>query len=68
MSCSISFVILEVICSNITYGAIIYTDGVEIWRKGIRNSNFVLDHVLTVLGFSGFENIDWECVRSIPKT
>jgi len=42
-----------------------YTDGVEYWRKGVRDGKFVLDHVLGGLGFYGPENIDWENVWSI---
>jgi hypothetical protein len=42
-----------------------YTDGVGTWRKGVRDTYFILDKTLTPLGFSGTENIDWENVRQM---
>jgi len=36
-----------------------YTDGVEIWRKGARDGEMVIDKTITATGFSGTENIDW---------
>lgn len=44
---------------------VVYTDGVATWRKGVRDTYFVLDKTLTLLGFNGDENIDWENVRQI---
>lgn len=42
-----------------------YDDGVDYWRKGVRNSTYVVDRVLTETGFSGDIDIDWENVFSI---
>jgi hypothetical protein len=42
-----------------------YTDGIEIWRKGVRNGLYVIDHALTSIGFAGYENSDWENIWSI---
>lgn len=36
-----------------------YTDGEEIWRKGARSGEMVIDKALTATGFDGIENIDW---------
>jgi uncharacterized protein (TIGR02145 family) len=44
---------------------VVFTDGTATWRKGVRYSYFVLDKALTVLGFSGDEDIDWENVREL---
>lgn len=44
---------------------IYYTDGSTIWRKGVRNSEYVIDKTLTGTGFNGIENTDWENVWSI---
>lgn len=46
---------------------LVYTDGTGIWRKGVRDANFVFDHTLTPLGFSGEVDTDWENVFKIPK-
>jgi hypothetical protein len=45
-------------------GLVIFTDGISIWRKGVRNLEFVLDKATTPLGFAGVENTDWVNVRS----
>ncbi len=34
------------------------------WRMGVRSFHYVLDRVITSLGFSGFVDIDWEQVES----
>lgn len=44
---------------------IYYDDGVEYWRKGVRDGSYVIDHALTLTGFGGLENTDWENVWSI---
>lgn len=44
---------------------IYYTDGTYYWRKGVRNSEYVIDKTLTATGFNGSEGIDWENVWSI---
>lgn len=36
-----------------------YTDGVDIFRDGVRATFFVKDKVLTPTGFAGVENTDW---------
>lgn len=40
----------------------IYTDGVEIFRDGVRNGAFVIDVVIGPLGFGvgAVEGVDWE--------
>ncbi len=38
----------------------ILTDGVGKFRKGVREGVFVIDKTLTVIGFTGIENTDWE--------
>lgn len=45
----------------------IYYDesGITLWRKGVRNGYWVLDKALTLTGFNGIEDIDWENVRSV---
>lgn len=42
-----------------------FSDGTEIWRKGVRDTYFVLDKALTILGFNGAEDTDWENVVKI---
>ena len=42
-----------------------YTDGVTLIRKGVRDSAFVVDIALTPTGFSGDEDTDWICIRTI---
>lgn len=42
---------------------VIFTDGISIWRKGVRDESFVLDRTLTPNGFAGTEDIDWENIR-----
>jgi hypothetical protein len=37
-----------------------YTDGVNIFRDGSRAGTWVTDHTLTLTGFAGAENTDWE--------
>jgi len=49
--------------SDIQY--IYYDDGTEYWRKGVRGGAYVIDHALTLGGFEGDENINWENVWSI---
>jgi hypothetical protein len=44
---------------------VIYTDGVTIYRDGVRNGAYVIDVTLTVTGFAGVENVDWENVYEI---
>lgn len=39
---------------------VIYTDGVATWRDGVRSGRFVIDVTLTVTGFAGTEDLDWE--------
>lgn len=36
-----------------------YTDGIDIFRDGVRDGKWVIDVALTVLGFSGVEDTDW---------
>ena len=44
---------------------LLYTDGLEIYRKGVRDYSFVIDKALTLYGFSGIEGIDWENVEIV---
>lgn len=44
---------------------IYYTDGTYYWRKGVRDSKYVIDKTLTVTGFNGTEGVDWENVWSL---
>ena len=37
-----------------------YTDGNDTFRDGVRNGSYVIDKTLTLTGFSGTENVDWE--------
>lgn len=39
-----------------------YSDGVTIYRDGVRAGGYVIDKALTTLGFDGSEGIDWENV------
>ena len=39
-----------------------YSDGISIFRKGVRDTSFVIDIALTELGFDGDENTDWQNV------
>jgi len=41
------------------------TDSTIYLRKGIRNSNFVVDIALSPTSFSGVEDIDWETLKMI---
>ena len=41
-----------------------YTDGVDTFRDGVRSGKWVIDVELSVPGFAGTENIDWENVIS----
>jgi hypothetical protein len=36
----------------------IYTDGVDIFRDGVRDGKYVIDVAVTVLGFAGTESLD----------
>lgn len=47
------------------YEFVEYGDDTSLWRRGVRNDRFVLDHALTATGFSGEENIDWENVKLV---
>lgn len=40
----------------------IYTDGVDIYRQGVRGGSFVTDKTITPIGFDGTEDVDWEFV------
>jgi hypothetical protein len=39
---------------------VVYTDGSVKYRDGVRAGKYVIDKALTVTGFEGIENIDWE--------
>jgi hypothetical protein len=41
------------------------TDGVAIYRFGVRGGSYVVDKALTVLGFLGFEDIDWQNLKDL---
>ena len=41
-----------------------YTDGVDTFRDGSRDTAYVIDKELTVTGFDGVEDLDWEEIES----
>jgi len=41
-----------------------YSAGAYQYREGIRNDYYVIDKVITALGFSGVENTDWTNIFS----
>lgn len=51
-----------------TVGYIILTDGIDIFRKGIRDDSFMLDKAITPTGFSGTEDVDWVNIWEIEYT
>lgn len=67
MSVSLNYIGLrvDVLTDDSVVQYIYYDDGVEYWRKGVRDGIYVIDHVLGGLGFYGPENQDWENVWSI---
>ena len=42
-----------------------YSDGISIFRQGIRNGLFVVDTIDTALGWAGAENTDWHNIHSM---
>jgi uncharacterized protein (TIGR02145 family) len=44
---------------------VIFVDASGSYRKGVRNGSFVIDKALTVTGFAGAENTDWENIDNI---
>jgi len=44
------------------------TDGTVIFRFGVRSDAYVVDRTLTVTGFSGTEDIDWENLKELTLT
>lgn len=42
-----------------------YYDGITEWRKGVRDGCFVWDRAITLTGFDGIEDTDWENVRML---
>lgn len=44
---------------------VIYYDGITLWRKGVRDGCFVWDRAITLTGFDGVEDTDWENVRML---
>lgn len=42
-----------------------YYDGITEWRKGVRDGYFVWDRAITLTGFDGIEDTDWENVRML---
>lgn len=44
---------------------LLYTDGVTLIRKGVRNYSFVVDIALTGTGFNGTEGVDWENIQIV---
>ena len=44
---------------------VIYYDGITEWRKGVRDGCFVWDRAITLTGFDGVEDTDWENVRML---
>lgn len=37
-----------------------YTDGINTVRDGVRDGEYVLDYIITPLGFAGTKGIDWD--------
>ena len=46
-------------------GYVELTDGTTTIRKGVRDGKFVIDIALTVTGFEGIEDIDWENIKTV---
>jgi hypothetical protein len=44
---------------------VVYKQGTDKFRNGIRGGYYVTDIVLTATGFSGIEDIDWKCIEKI---
>ena len=44
---------------------LIYGDEYRLWRKGVRDGEFVLDKIITPTGFDGIEDTDWENIKSV---
>lgn len=44
---------------------VVYYDGITEWRKGVRDGCFVWDRAITLTGFDGIEDTDWENVRML---
>lgn len=42
-----------------------FTDGTTTIKKSVRSSAFTVEKALTVTGFSGTENIDWETIKQV---
>jgi len=42
-----------------------YTDGIDLLRKGVRDSEFVVDAALTATGFDGVEDTDWTNIKAV---
>lgn len=61
-----SFVVNEIGTGTTAYKY--FTDGVAIFREGVRSilgtSYFVLDQTITGLGFAGLEDTDWGNIRT----
>jgi hypothetical protein len=47
---------------------VIYTDGVDTCRDGIRDGDYVVDIELTDLGFDGVEDTDWENLETLTPS
>lgn len=41
------------------------TDGTVTYRFGCRNAEYVVDRTLTVVGFNGVEDQDWENLKQL---
>ena len=41
-----------------------YTDGIGLYRDGVRAGDFVVDKALTATGFNGTINVDWENIET----
>jgi hypothetical protein len=69
MSVQISYHGLECETTGGIVQYLIYTDGVDTWRKGVRSGEFVYDKVIGPLGFGvgSVENVDWEKVNYHAK-
>jgi hypothetical protein len=45
-----------------------YTDGVITFRDGVRTEGYVIDKELTVLGFDGSVNVDWQNIETLDAS
>jgi hypothetical protein len=42
-----------------------YTDGMDTFRQGSRDNSFVTDRRITIVGFDGTIDLDWENIETV---